>query len=54
MSIVAATGQATTIGILFRDAATIKNLREIDTLIADKTGTLTEGRFDFLACRGNG
>lgn len=30
--------------MLFRDAAAIENLRKIDTLIIDKTGTLTEGR----------
>jgi Cu+-exporting ATPase len=29
---------------LFRDAAAIENLRKVDTLIIDKTGTLTEGR----------
>ncbi len=39
-----ATGKAATQGILFRDAAAIERLREIDTLIVDKTGTLTEGR----------
>ncbi|MHB8447217.1 MAG: heavy metal translocating P-type ATPase, partial [Rudaea sp.] len=31
-------------GVLFRDAAAIEALREIDTLVVDKTGTLTEGR----------
>jgi Cu+-exporting ATPase len=44
MSIMVATGKAATQGILFRDAAAIERLREIDTLIVDKTGTLTEGR----------
>ncbi|MFZ3037984.1 MAG: heavy metal translocating P-type ATPase [Rugosibacter sp.] len=44
MSIMVATGQAATQGILFRDAAAIERLREVDTLIVDKTGTLTEGR----------
>ncbi len=44
MSIMVATGRAATMGILFRDAAAIENLRKIDTLIVDKTGTLTEGR----------
>ena len=48
MSIMVATGKAATQGVLFRDAAAIENLREVDTLIVDKTGTLTEGkpRFD--------
>jgi len=44
MSIMVATGKAATQGILFRDAAAIENLRKVDTLIVDKTGTLTEGR----------
>ena len=43
MAIMVATGHAATHGILFRDAAAIERLREIDTLIVDKTGTLTEG-----------
>jgi len=44
MSIMVATGQAATHGVLFRDAAAIENLRKVDTLIVDKTGTLTEGK----------
>jgi Cu+-exporting ATPase len=44
MSIMAATGRAATQGILFRDAAAIERMRTVDTLIVDKTGTLTEGR----------
>ncbi len=47
MSIMVATGKAATQGILFRDAAAIEHLRRIDTLIVDKTGTLTEGRPTF-------
>ena len=44
MSIMAATGRAATQGILFRDAAAIEDMRKVDTLIVDKTGTLTEGK----------
>lgn len=44
MSIMVATGKAATQGILFRDAAAIEALREVDTLVVDKTGTLTLGR----------
>jgi Cu+-exporting ATPase len=44
MSIMVATGRAATQGILFRDAAAIEHFRKVDTLIVDKTGTLTEGR----------
>jgi Cu+-exporting ATPase len=43
MSIMVATGKAAARGVLFRDAAAIEKLREVDTLIVDKTGTLTEG-----------
>ena len=44
MSIMVATGKGATQGILFRDAAAIERMRDVDTLIVDKTGTLTEGR----------
>ena len=47
MSIMVATGNAATQGVLFRDAAAIENFRKVDTLIVDKTGTLTEGRPKF-------
>ncbi len=44
MSIMVATGRGATQGVLFRDAAAIEKLRQVDTLLIDKTGTLTEGR----------
>ncbi len=44
MSIMVATGRAATAGVLFRDAAAIEMLCRIDTLIVDKTGTLTQGK----------
>ncbi|MGH8029165.1 MAG: heavy metal translocating P-type ATPase, partial [Arenimonas sp.] len=44
MSVMVATGRAAASGILFRDAEAIETLRTIDTLIVDKTGTLTLGR----------
>ena len=47
MSIMAATGRAATQGVLFRDAAAIEDLKKVDTLIVDKTGTLTEGKPSF-------
>jgi Cu+-exporting ATPase len=43
MSVMVATGKAASGGVLFRDAAAIEHMRRIDTLIVDKTGTLTEG-----------
>ncbi len=42
MSVMVATGRAATQGVLFRDAGAIEKMREVDTLIVDKTGTLTE------------
>jgi Cu+-exporting ATPase len=44
MSIMVATGKGATIGILFRNAEAIEVLREVETLVIDKTGTLTEGK----------
>jgi Cu+-exporting ATPase len=44
MSIMVATGKAASAGILFRDAAAIEAMRTINTLVVDKTGTLTEGK----------
>jgi Cu+-exporting ATPase len=44
MSIMVATGSAATQGILFRDASAIENFRRLDTMVVDKTGTLTEGK----------
>ena len=43
MSIMTATGKAASVGILFTDAEAIETMHKIDTLIVDKTGTLTEG-----------
>ena len=47
MSIMVATGRAAQSGVLFRSAEAIETLRTIDTLVVDKTGTLTEGRPTF-------
>jgi Cu+-exporting ATPase len=44
MSIMVATGRAAQAGVLFRDAEAIETLRRIDTLVVDKTGTLTLGK----------
>ncbi len=52
MSIMVATGKAATQGILFRDAQAIENLKKVDTLIVDKTGTLTEGHPTFVEAIG--
>ncbi len=47
MSIMVATGRAATLGVLFRDASAIENFRRVDTMIVDKTGTLSEGKPKF-------
>ncbi len=44
MSIMVATGKAASAGVLFRNAEAIELLRDVDTIVVDKTGTLTEGR----------
>ncbi|MCB9553396.1 MAG: heavy metal translocating P-type ATPase [Myxococcales bacterium] len=44
VSIMVATGRGASMGVLFRDAEAIEVLRDVDTLVVDKTGTLTEGR----------
>src|SRR4029079_16828735 len=44
ISIMVASGRGAQMGVLFRDAAAIEALRDIDTLVLDKTGTLTVGR----------
>ena len=52
MSVMVASGRAATSGVLFRDAEALETLRKIDTLIVDKTGTLTLGRPIFASATG--
>ena len=44
ISIMVATGRGAQAGVLVRNAAALERLATVDTLIADKTGTLTEGK----------
>jgi Cu+-exporting ATPase len=44
ISITVAMGQGALNGILFRNAEAVEKLRDVDTLVVDKTGTLTRGR----------
>jgi Cu+-exporting ATPase len=44
MSIMVATGRGASLGVLFRNAEAIEVMRAVDTLVVDKTGTLTEGK----------
>jgi len=46
-----ATGKAASMGVLFRNAEAIELLRKVDTLVVDKTGTLTEGKPRLVALR---
>ncbi len=49
MSIMVATGKGASIGVLFKNAEAIEVLRKVDTLVVDKTGTLTEGKPSLVA-----
>jgi Cu+-exporting ATPase len=44
VSIMVATGKGATLGVLFRNAEAIEVMKKVDTLVVDKTGTLTVGR----------
>jgi Cu+-exporting ATPase len=44
MSIMVAAGKGATAGVLFKNAEAIEHMRKVDTLVVDKTGTLTEGK----------
>src|SRR5438132_859631 len=49
MSIMVATGKGAQSGVLFKNAEAIEVLKDVDTLVVDKTGTLTEGRPKLVA-----
>lgn len=44
MSIMVAMGKGAGFGVLFKNAEAIETMRKVDTLVVDKTGTLTEGK----------
>jgi len=44
MSVMVAMGRGAKAGVLFKDAAALERLEKVDTLVVDKTGTLTEGK----------
>ncbi|TGQ40608.1 heavy metal translocating P-type ATPase [Mesorhizobium sp. M00.F.Ca.ET.216.01.1.1] len=55
MSIMTATGRGAHAGVLIKEAAALERFASVDTLIIDKTGTLTEGRprlTDVVAAKG--
>jgi Cu+-exporting ATPase len=54
MSIMVATGKGAAVGVLFKDAEAIEVMRKVDTLVVDKTGTLTEGKPKVMAIVAEG
>jgi Cu+-exporting ATPase len=54
MSIMVATGKAAQAGVLFKNAEAIEILRKVNTLVVDKTGTLTEGKPKLITVATNG
>ena len=52
MSIMTATGRGAQAGVLVKEAEALELFAKVDTLIVDKTGTLTEGRACSHRCRG--
>ena len=51
MSVMVATGKGATVGVLFKNAEAIEVLRNVDTLVIDKTGTLTVGKPKLVSMR---
>ena len=51
MSIMVATGKGATVGVLFKNAEAIEVMRKVETLVIDKTGTLTRGRPELVTVR---
>ncbi len=51
MSVMVAMGKGATLGVLFKNAEAIELLRKVDTLVIDKTGTLTEGKPKLVAVK---
>ena len=54
MSIMVATGKGAQLGVLFKNAEAIEVLRKVDTLLLDKTGTLTEGKPKLMSIQASG
>ena len=56
LAVMIATGKAATAGILIKDATQLENLNQIDTIVLDKTGTVTNGTFqvtDVISLQAN-
>jgi len=53
MSIMVGTGKGATLGVLIKNAEALEIMEQVDTLIVDKTGTLTEGRPQLVSIQTN-
>jgi len=49
MSIMVGTGRGAMMGVLFKNAEALEVMRKVDTLVVDKTGTLTEGHPELVS-----
>ena len=54
MAIMVGTGRGAQAGVLIKNAEALETLEKVDTLVVDKTGTLTEGKPQVVACLGGG
>ncbi|MBE0575620.1 MAG: heavy metal translocating P-type ATPase [Desulfuromonadales bacterium] len=54
MSIMVGTGKGATSGVLIKNAEALETMEKIDTLVVDKTGTLTEGKPKLTAVKAQG
>ncbi|TMA47175.1 MAG: heavy metal translocating P-type ATPase, partial [Deltaproteobacteria bacterium] len=54
MSVMVAVGRGATAGVLVRDAEALEVLEKVDTVVVDKTGTLTEGRPELVSIAATG
>ncbi|MCP5409112.1 MAG: heavy metal translocating P-type ATPase [Chromatiaceae bacterium] len=54
MSIMVGTGKGATLGVLIKNAEALEIMEQVDTLVLDKTGTLTEGRPQLVSVQPHG
>ena len=54
MSIMVGTGKGATLGVLIKNAEALEIMEKVDTLVVDKTGTLTEGRPQLVSVQVDG
>jgi Cu+-exporting ATPase len=53
-AVIVAVGKGAREGILIKDAATLEKLKQVDTVVVDKTGTLTKGKPEVVSMASNG